>query len=595
MNTYSQNFRLARVEPPNWWVGFKNDTLQLLLYGENISSATVEISSSAATVLRVSRAQSPNYLFVDMKINAQSPTDFDLILSRNGRQVARYNYKLLKRAAHPQGFGPQDMVYLLMPDRFANGDTANDQIQGYADKLDRNDPDARHGGDIQGIIHHLDYFPYLGATALWLNPVLENNNPSYSYHGYGITDFYKVDPRLGTNELYRNFVSLAHQKGLKVIQDVVYNHCSINHWWMKDLPFTDWVHGANTYQNYHGSVLLDPHASARDKSEFLDSWFVPQMPDLNQNNKFLANYLIQNTLWWIEYAGIDGLRIDTYAYCDKDFMNRLTSRILQEYPDFSILGEIWFQKASLIAPFQRGSELPVDIHTNLQSVTDFGLYYAISEGLNDNDNNWRHGLGRIYYRLAEDYLYPDPQNLAIFIDNHDVERIFTSLGENVPKMKMALTLLMTLRGMPVLYYGTEIGMTSDGKTDGDKRKDFPGGWTGDKINVFTAQGLTKEQKEIFDYVRSLAQWRKANQAAMHGQLIQFIPRNDVYVYFRLLGDQAIMVVLNNSENEHDLDYGRFSEILDRFSYAKNIVTGAQSDLKHIKLPQFSSQIFELYK
>ncbi len=593
MNTYSQNITFARVEPPNWWVGFKNDTLQLLLYGKNISAATVEIKSPAAEVLKITKAHSTNYLFVDLRINASEPADFDIILTAQGRQVARYNYKLFERTARPQGFGPEDFIYLLMPDRFANGDPGNDYERGYNDRVDPTDPDARHAGDIQGIIQHLDYFPRLGVTALWLSPVLENNNPSYSYHGYGITDFYKVDPRLGSNELYRDFVRQAHRRGLKVIEDVVYNHCSINHWWMKDKPFEDWVHGSGTYQNYHGSVLLDPHAARRDRTEFLDSWFVPQMPDLNQRNLYLTNYLIQNTLWWIEYAHIDGLRIDTYAYCDSVFMNRLTARVLEEYPHLSILGEIWFQKASLIAPFQRGASLPASFHTNLQSVTDFGLYYAIAEGLNDEDNNWRHGLGKIYYRLVEDYLYPDPDNLVIFIDNHDVERIFTSLGEDVRRMKMALTLLMTMRGIPVMYYGTEIGMTSDGKTDGDKRKDFPGGWAGDKVNVFTGEGLTQPQKEISDYVQRLANWRKGSEAVQRGRLIQFIPRDDVYVYFRVLDGQAVMVALNNGEYVRTIDYGRYNEILGDYNYARDVVSGKKEDIKEIKLAPYSARVFEL--
>ncbi len=595
MESFSQDIVLSRVEPPNWWVGFKNDTLQLLLYGYNLSRAKVRINSDAVSVVKVTRAESPNYLFVDLKIKAQSPTSFDISLVNDNEVVATYTYHLLRRQARPQGFSPSDLVYLLMPDRFANGDTENDVVSGYSDRTDRKDPDARHGGDIQGVIDHLDYFPGLGVTTLWLNPVLENNNPSYSYHGYGITDFYRVDPRLGSNELYRQLVHKAHTHGLKVIQDVVYNHCSINHWWMKDMPFNDWVHGSGTYQNYHGSVLLDPHASQRDRQEFLDSWFVPQMPDLNQKNEFLANYLIQNTLWWIEYAGVDGLRIDTYGYCDQDFMNRLTARVLQEYPTISILGEIWFQKASLIAPFQRGSNLPGGIHTNLQSVTDFGLYYAISEGLVDNDNNWRKGLGKIYYRLVEDYLYPDPDNLVIFIDNHDVERIFTSLGEDISKMKMALTLLMTLRGIPVMYYGTEIGMTSDGRTDGDKRKDMPGGWKDDTVSVFTGKGLSAGQKEVFDYVRRIGQWRLGNKAVHTGRLVQFIPRDDVYVYFRLLDNEAVMVVLNNGKQDRLLDYGRLSEVLDNYPHAREALSGKEVDLHNFRLAPFSTHIIELVK
>jgi len=593
---YSNAQVIERVEPPSWWVGFENDTLQLMLYGKNLSDYDLKISSPLVKVLSIHQADSPNYLFVDLRVLSKQSFSFEILLLKDRKIITRYKYRLFERSAEPQGFTQQDVIYLLMPDRFANAQIANDKIIGYVDKVDRNDPDARHGGDLQGIIDHLDYFKdKLNITALWLNPVLENNNPQYSYHGYGITDFYKVDPRLGNNDLYKKLVRKSHDNGLKVIMDVIYNHCSINHWWMKDLPFTDWINKPRTYQHYHGSVIVDPYASEQDKNELVNSWFVPSMADLNQKNKFLANYLIQNTLWWIEFAGLDALRIDTYVYCYNDFMNTLINRLKKEYPNLSILGETWFQKASIIAPFQQGAKLPVNFKTGLNSVTDFGLYYAISNGLREQNNDWQSGLGKIYYRLVEDYLYAAPYNLVIFIDNHDVERIFTSLGYNVQKMKMAIALLMTMRGIPVVYYGTEIAMTSHGKTDGDKRKDFPGGWQSDSINVFTGEGLDKIQKEIFDYFTFLSSWRKNAKPIYNGQFLHFIPRNDIYVYFRYNNEMAIMVVLNNGNEQKQLEYKRYIEILKNYSTVIDIFTNKRVEINKIKVLPQSAAIFELYK
>ncbi len=590
---FSQNKTIERVEPPNWWTGFLNDSLQIMIYGKNVGQYDVSIKSDAVEVVKINKAESPNYLFIDLLIKTNKPTSFDIKLKDNHKTVASYKYELLEKKAEPQGFSSKDMIYLLMPDRFSDGNPENDNIEGFSEKADRKNPDGRHGGDLQGIINHLDYFGNIGVTALWLNPVVENNNPTYSYHGYGITDFYKVDARLGNNELYRKLVEDAHNHNLKIIMDVVYNHCSINHWWIKDKPFADWIHGKNSYQHYHASVLFDPYASNSDKNEFLNSWFVPEMPDLNQQNPFLAKYLIQNTLWWIEYAQIDGLRIDTYAYCDQNFMNKLTSRIFEEYPTISIVGETWLQKTALIAPFQKNTKLPTALKTNLPSVTDFGLYYAIVNGLNSDNNEWQDGLGKIYYRMTEDYLYDAPQNLVIFIDNHDVDRIFKSLNEDVDKMKMAITLLMTMRGIPVLYYGTEIAMVNDGNTDGYKRKDFPGGWDGDKVNVFVQENLTETQQEIFDYVKKLALWRKNNKAVQQGKFLHFIPRNNIYVYFRYTNEEAVMVILNNSKEKQSVGCERYSEILQNYTQGTDIITGEKISLKEIEMPAFSSKIIEL--
>jgi len=596
---FSQNIDLQRVEPPNWWAGMQNNKLQLLVYGENISQTDVEINTDLVSILRIIKVSSPNYLFIDLTIadDAQAG-NFDIIFKSGQTEVAKYTYELKNKTSLNRGFSSKDLIYLLMPDRFANGDVNNDNVSTMQEQLDRNNNDGRHGGDIQGVIDHLDYIKKLGATAIWLNPVLENNSPDYSYHGYAATDFYKVDARFGTNELFKTFVDKAQAKDMKVILDVIYNHCGNNHWWVNDLPSNDWVNSDKDFHTtYRGSVLADPHSSNVDVFRFSAGWFVSTMPDLNQRNPLVATYFIQNTIWWIEYAGINGIRIDTYPYPYQDFMSALCQRVSEEYPDITLLGETWLQKISLVSYFQQNSPVNSDFNSHLHTVTDFPLFYAVKDAFNEDDG-WTSGLLKLYYTLAQDFLYSDASQLVIFLDNHDLDRYYTSVGKDIRKFKMGLAFILTTRGIPVLYYGTEIAMDGhEHMGHGHIRKDFPGGWQGDATNIFTQSGMSKTQGDALSFVIKIANWRKTNSAVTEGELLHFLPENNVYTYFRYTDDEAVMVMLNNhNSDDKTVDCSRFEEILKDYSSAKDIISGTTySDLSEIEIKAKSAMIFELYK
>lgn len=594
MNVSGQ--RLSRVEPANWWVGMKNDKLQLLVYGEDIGKTIPEIEQVGLSIEKVHTVKSPNYLFIDLKIAGDAkPATYTIQFMEGGKKVAEYNYPLFEKVKRERGFSAADFIYLLMPDRFANGNPDNDSTDDMLEKANRANPDGRHGGDLQGVIDRLDYIKELGMTAIWLNPFFENNMKDYSYHGYAITDFYKTDARLGTNDLYKKFVDESHAKGLKVIMDVVINHCGINHWWMSDLPTEDWINNHKKFQtNYRGSVIADPHASQYDRNRFTTGWFVETMPDLNQNNPFLAQYFIQNMLWWIEYAGIDGLRMDTQPYAEKDYVSKLAKRINEEYPNFTILGETWLQKVALTAYFQQNSPIAKDYNSQIPTNTDFPMYYAIKDALMQEDG-WTTGLAQIYYVLARDFLYADAFKNVIFIDNHDLDRFYSSVGEDINKFKMGVGILLTMRGIPMLYYGDEILMSGLEHTGhGNIRKDFPGGWPGDKRNAFEASGRNSAENEAFDFVKTIANWRQTSKAVTQGKLTHFVPDNNTYVYFRHVEGEAVMVILNNHPTEaRTIDGERFGEVLSNFGDGIDVVTGAKiSDKSSFKLKPKSIQIIE---
>ncbi len=595
-NIFSQKIDLQRIEPPNWWAGMQNDTLQILLYGKNISDCNIKINSKYLKINKIEKAQSPNYLFLELTgISNAKPETFDIFLSKKNKKTS-IQYKILDRQKQKRGFSSNDVIYLLMPDRFANGNPKNDNNPEMLEKSDRQNPDGRHGGDIQGIIDNIDYFNKLGITTLWLNPVIENNMPTYSYHGYSATDFYKVDPRMGDNELYIKFVETAHSHNLKVIQDVIFNHCGKNHWWLSDLPFDDWINNnENSRATYRGSVLFDPYASQADKKQFSDAWFVATMPDLNQKNPFLSQYLIQNAIWWVEYAQLDGLRIDTYPYPDQNFMYNLTQRLHTEYPDLTLLGETWLQKTPMIACFQKDSKLNCNIKGGLNSITDFPLFYAIKDAFNEDDG-WTQGTLKIYYTLAQDFLYSNPFDNVIFVDNHDVDRYFSAVNEDMDKFKMGLVVLLTTRGIPVIQYGTEIAMTGlEHQGHGTMRKDFPGGWENDKTNVFTQQNMSATQIEAFNFVKKILNWRKNNIAVRQGKLMQFVPEDSVYVYFRYTDNQAVMVILNNDKNKSkEIKCDRFSEILKNYTQGTEIITNKKiTNLNTIEISPKTVMLIEL--
>ncbi|MBT8049605.1 MAG: glycoside hydrolase family 13 protein, partial [Gammaproteobacteria bacterium] len=564
---------IERVEPPFWWTGFKETGLQLLVYGDDISTYTPALDYEGARLDRVVRVDSPNYLFLYLDIGAEAePGEFEITFAREGETLNhRYTLRQKNRdAAHARGFDESDAIYLITPDRFANGDPANDSIEGMADILNRSDKDGRHGGDIQGIIDSLPYIKEMGFTAIWLNPVLENDVPTISYHGYGATDFYAVDARYGSNEKYRELVQSAKAMGIGTIMDMIVNHSGETHWWMDDLPADDWINmpenpQVTTHQRYTNQ---DPNASEADKRAYADGWFVvPGMPDLNQRNPLLASYLTQNALWWIEYLGLAGIRMDTYPYPDKHYMAEWTRRLMAEYPDFNIVGEEWASTPATIAYWQRGKVNRDGYVSHLPSLMDFPLQEALWLALvtENGEQQFDHspgGLERLYRRLSMDFLYPDPNALVIFPDNHDMDRIFTQLNEDYDLWRMAIAYVLTIRGTPQIYYGTEILMDStEDSSHGYIRSDFPGGWEGDERSAYTGEGLTEREREAQAFMRTLLRWRRGKNVFDGGRTMHFVPEVDTYVYFRYDEEDSVMVVFNKDEKAVDLGLGRFAERL----------------------------------
>ncbi len=600
---FADDIKIERVEPPFWWTGMVNTDLQLLVYGTDISLTQPEINYGGIQVQNIIRVANPNYIFIDLSISHEAaPGIMDIKFSQNGKTLLRFPYTLKKRdpqSAFRSGFNRSDVVYLVMPDRFSNGNPSNDNVPGMLEKADRSNPNGRHGGDIQGIINHLDYMKNLGITTLWCTPLLENNDPEYSYHGYAITDFYTIDQRFGSNEDYVNLVKKTHETGLKIILDVVLNHCSIYNHIVQDLPSEDWIHQFAEYtaSNFRAATITDPHASEFDRNRMLDGWFDKHMADLNQQNKLVAKYLIQNTIWWIEFSGIDGIRLDTQPYSSKEFVSTWAKRIFDEYPDFNIVGEAWLQQESITAYFQKDAFNRDGYNSNIPVVTDFPMFYALEKAFTDKDS-WTDGLARIYNVLAQDFLYSHPEVNAIFLDNHDLNRYFTSVQSDLKKWKMAVSCLLTMRGMPVIFYGTELLKTGDKKNgDGFTRTDFPGGWPGDTLNAFTIQGRTPIQNEAFNYLQKLLTWRKKKNAVLTGSLKQFVPQDETYVYFRYTTDECIMVAFNNSKNQIKAIKGKpFAECMNGYTYGINVITGERVNyLDAFTLPPKSVLILDLKK
>ena len=593
--------RIERVEPPSWWVGMKDDRLQLLVYGQRVAELQPEIAHPGVTITGTERVENPDYLFVNLRIAPETvPGPVQIVFRKGKTKVASRTYVLNARepgSATRAGFGPRDVIYLAMPDRFANADPTNDSVAGMHDKLDRAKSLGRHGGDIKGIEKHLDYIADMGFTQLWLNPVLENNQPEITYHGYAISDFYKVDPRFGDNEAYRRMVTAARERGVGVIKDVVLNHAGSAHWWMQDLPSQDWFNNDSTFKptTHVREAIQDPHAAQADRDIFTDGWFVATMPDMNQRNPLLANYLIQNTLWWVEYAGLSGLRIDTYSYSDHKFLTEWSRRVTEEYPNLGIVGEEWSGSPATVSYWQRGRK-PADGYVSyLPTLFDFPLQEAVSAALLEKED-WGSGMRRIYRTLSYDGLYADPYQLVVFPDNHDVSRIFTVLGKRVDLTKMALAFFLTTRGTPQLYYGTEILMHNPAGSDdhGLFRQDFPGGWAGDTVNAFTGEGLTDAERDMQAYVRTLLQWRRTATAVHDGKLTQFAPMDGIYVYFRHNDAQTVMVVLNNTDKAHTVATQRFQEVIGKATTGTDVVSGKAHALADgIVTPAHSATILEL--
>lgn len=595
------NDTIERVEPPFWWVGMENEQLQLLVYGDNVAQLSPGITYKGIEIKRVVTVDNPNYLFIYLHIGDDaSAGQFDIHFSKEDKTVMTETYALKSReifSSVREGFTSSDVIYLVTPDRFANGNFQNDNVDGYGDKADRADPTGRHGGDIQGIIDNLDYIEDMGYTALWLNPVLENVQPRTSYHGYATTDYYKVDPRFGSNEKYKELSKRAQSHGIKLIMDQIMNHCGSEHWWMKDLPSDDWINNKGEFlrTNHRRATLHDPYVSEYDREKFVDGWFVRSMPDMNQDNPLMADYLIQNSIWWIEYADLGGVRHDTHPYPGVDFMAKWTCAIMEEYPNFNIVGEEWSEEPAVIAKWQKGNDFPRDFPSCLPSMMDFPIQTSLIAALSEKES-WNKGWIKLYNKISFDYLYKDPFNLVIFPDNHDMSRFYTQVGEDYNLFKMGIAYILTMRGIPQIYYGTEILMSNPGTSEhGVIRSDFPGGWNNDVVNAFTGKNLPEKQAVAQSYMKKLLNWRKDNEVIHSGDLVHFAPEDGVYTFFRYNDNKKIMVILNKNDEDVSLHGDRFAELIESYSAGKDVITGATYLLDEMLLPAKSPVILELFK
>jgi glycosidase len=601
MNLFAQ---VNHVEPLNWWIGMKNPNLQLLIEGNNIGETTPEFSYAGVSIKKVTRADSKNYLFIDLVIGKNTkPGKFIIHFKKGGKTIYDYEYSLLARQTDPalvKGFNSSDVVYLVVPDRFSNGDTANDIVVGMKEnKVNRSFEGGRHGGDIRGIINHLDYLAAMGFTAIWPTPLLENDMKAYSYHGYSITNHYKVDPRFGTMDDYKELSTKAKQKGIKLIFDEVLNHTGSNYWWKTDLPFKNWVNKPDSFQrsNHRRTVNQDLYASKYDKDLMTNGWFDRTMPDMNGQNPFMANYLIQCSLWWIEILQLGGIRQDTYGYSDKTFLKNWSCTIMNEYPNFSLVGEEWSENPLITSYWQRGKKNHDGYAGCATTTMDFPLQAALIDALKESEgSDFGKGMTKLYEALANDFVYADPKNILLLGDNHDMDRLFMQLGQDVDLTKMALTYLLTIRGIPQIYYGTEILMDNTGhhKNDGLIRSDFPGGWPEDTINAFTGKGLSPTQQNMQAWLKQMMNWRKTNPVIADGTTLHFAPFNGIYVYFRYNKTKTIMVVMNKNSKPINLDTRRFAEILTEKTTAKNVITNELVHLKNqISVPAKSATVFEI--
>ncbi|MDJ0760159.1 MAG: glycoside hydrolase family 13 protein [Woeseiaceae bacterium] len=576
---------IERVEPPFWWQGFEHTELQLLIYGEGIGEFEPSVDYDGVTLARVEKVKSPNYLFVYLAIDASAEDGWLDLVFTNGSETIDYRYELREKnpdPAYTEGFSQKDAIYLLMPDRFANGDTSNDVSEKLGDVLDRDDDYARHGGDLAGIVENLDYIADMGFTQIWINPILENRVARASYHGYSTTDYYLVDPRFGTNEQYRELVSTARDKGVGIIMDLIVNHIGDGHWWMDDLPTDDWLNfqDERTITSHARTVNQDPYASDYDRMMHVEGWFDTSMPDLNQQNPLLADYLIQNAIWWIEYVGLTGIRQDTWPYPYKGFMSEWARRIMEEYPHFNIVGEEWSLNPAIVSYWQRGKENPDGYVSYLPSVFDFALQDALVASLTEEVPDWDSVWKKTYESIANDFMFPDPSNIVIFPDNHDMDRIYTQLGEDYDLYRMAMVFFATMRGIPQFFYGDEILMSHTGTSShGALRIDMPGGWEGDDRDAFSGDNLSDDESRAQNLVRKLLNWRKSADVIHSGAYMHFAPIKDVFAYFRYDDTDTVMVVFNRSDETETLGLSRFAERLQGATFGTDVLSGKRFSMK----------------
>ena len=576
---------IKKVAPSFWWAGMKNPELQILLYGENLALSDVSVSGEGIYLKETVRQDNPNYLLLYLDLSEAKAQTFQILL-KHGKKKLQIPYELksrVRRGEDVKGFTSEDVLYLIMPDRFANGNPENDVVDGMREKkIDRADSFARHGGDIQGISNHLDYIADLGVTAIWLNPTQENDMESGSYHGYAITDYYQIDRRFGSNEDFCALVEKAHEKDLKVVMDMIFNHCGSENYLFKDKPSKEWFNYHSNYvqTSFKTASVMDTHASAFEKKIATDGWFTSVMPDFNQRNRHVARYLIQSSIWWIEYAGINGIRQDTHPYADFDFMSQWCKEVLDEYPYFNIVGETWLNSNVLVSYWQKDSKLAAPLNSNLPTVMDFPLQTLMNQAFDEETGEWGGGLYKLYDYQTQDLVYANPMNLLTFLDNHDTSRFAQTdeMAKKLKRYKQAMVFLLTTRGIPQIYYGTEILMTGDkGKGDGDLRKDFPGGWQGDTRNCFAKNGRTALENEAFEFTRQLLNWRKGNQVIGKGSLKHYSIQNGVYVYQREFNGKSVVVIMNGTDDSKELDLTPYQEILPREN-ALDVLTGKNVNL-----------------
>lgn len=593
------NAQIDRVEPPNWWSEMQRSELQIVLYGEKL--ARYEIQAPDLILKNVIRTENPNYLFVTVDTRDVKAGTYRIHLLENKQIVHTIDYQFLERedgSALRKGFDSSDLIYLLMPDRFANGDLSNDSHPEMQEKANRDHQGGRHGGDIQGIIDHLDYIAQLGATAIWSTPMCADDDEQYSYHTYAQSDVYRIDPRYGSNADYRRLSDELRKRDMGLIMDYVTNHWGLHHWMIRDLPTYDWIHQFPGYgqTNYRMQTQMDPNASEIDLRYCADGWFVSSMPDLNQSNPLVLNYLIQNAIWWIEYAGLSGLRVDTYSYNDKEAIARWTKAIMDEYPHFNMMGEVWMHDQAQISYWQKDSPIGAiqSYNSHMPTVMDFTLHDAILSAFRETNPSWDRGMIQVYENFVNDFLYADIYNLLVFAENHDTPRI-NELYPDYEDYMLIMTLIATTRGIPQIYYGTEIGMKGDkGAGDGDIRRDFPGGWPGDENNAFLASGRTPDQSKYFDFTSKLFNWRKNTPVIHTGKMTQYIPEHEVYVFFRYDDQNKVMVVLNNSPENRTLNLDRFRENIGNHSSGVDVLSGARYDLtESLTVSSKSALILEL--
>ena len=598
--TLSLSAQIDRMEPPFWYEGMNKSEVQVLFYGKNIAQNLVQVSNNVV-ITNVTKTENPNYLFVTIDTKNVKAQELQFTFT-NGKKSFKRNFEIKKRRSNSalrKSFDASDVMYLLMPDRFANGNPNNDSSPELQEKANRSLPGGRHGGDIQGIINNLDYIKELGATAIWSTPMCEDNDKGYSYHTYGQSDVYRIDPRYGTNEEYKKLADEMHKRDMKLIKDYVTNHWGAEHWMFKDMPTYDWFHQFPGYKqsNYRMTTQYDINGSKRDAKYCMDGWFVPSMPDLNQSNPLVLNYLIQNAIWWIEYADLDGFRVDTYSYNDKEGIAKWTKAITDEYPYFNIVGEVWMHDQAQISYWQKDSPIAKiqSYNSNCPSVMDFTLHDVFGNVFNEDRADWSNGMIKFYENFVNDFLYTDPNNLLIFLENHDTGRFNHIYQNDFKKYQLGMTIMATMRGIPQLYYGSEIGMAGDkGKGDADIRQDFPGGWKGDTNNAFSASGRTAEQTKYFDFSKKVLNWRKNKEVIHTGKLTHYIPENNVYVYFRHNDKEAVMVVINNAPDNQKLNLSRFQENIKSFTSGNDILSGKTIDLKNeLAIEGKTSMILEL--